>query len=314
MVCTVRIAVVGSKSGADPDSKTCTREQVHLYGAVFFQIGQHRFAVPLIESILSVRFRGSMPSVTPKILLALVAVQIVACSTMVAAEHQTIAVEDQSATESPLAISGTVSFWEAVNRDRPAWATAREDTLTYSHGKDITAKNISSQPIMAVVLSIKLSLPHGEGLAVSVQSDYFFKPDLLARGDTLSIVEPLGDGRSVIPLRSHETIEPHVVGRVLYAQLADGSSFGDEEHGKKILSLREGSWEALRRLDQIYRTQGPEQLMEALKQPLERHDTVHLVPEGLLSVANQSGSAGAEETIQRRLTAATSHQEMIKTR
>jgi hypothetical protein len=93
------------------------------------------------------------------------------------------------------------------------------------------------------------------------------------------------------------------------------SGFGDEEYGKKIVSLRERAWEMLRRLDHIYRTQGPEQLMEALKQPLERHDALHLIPEGLLSVANQSGSAGAEEMIQRKLTAATSHQkEMIKTR
>jgi hypothetical protein len=255
-----------------------------------------------------------MPSVTPKILQALVAVQIVACSTMVAAERQTIAVEDQSAAGVPLAISGTVSFLETLNRDRPAWATAQEDTLTYSYGENITAKNISSQPIMAVVLSIKFSLPHGEMSRHSVQSDYFFKPGLLAPGETLSIVEPLGDGRTVIPLRSHETIEPHVEARVLYAQLADGSGFGDEEYGKKIVSLRERMWEMLRRFDQIYRTRGPEQLMEALKQPLERSDAVHLIPEALLAVANQSGSAGAEETIQRKLTAATSHQEMIKTR
>ncbi len=256
-----------------------------------------------------------MPSATPKILLTLVAVQIVACSTMVAAERQTIAVEDQSATGSPLAISGTVSSSETVNRDRPAWATDREDTLTFAYGEDITATNISSQPIVAVVLSIKYSLPHGERWTRSVQSDYFFKPDMLAPRDTLSIVEPLGDDRTVISPRSPETIEPHVEARVLYAQLADGSGFGDEEYGKKIVSLRERAWEMLRRLDQIYRTQGPEQLMEALRQPLERYDTVHLVPEGLLSVANQSGSAGAEEMIQRKLTAATSHQkEMIKTR
>jgi len=167
---------------------------------------------------------------------------------------------------------------------------------------------------MAVVLSIKFSLPHGEMWTHSVQSDYFFKPDLLAPGDKLSIVEPLGDSRSVIPLRSHETIEPHVEARVLYAQLADGSGFGDEEYGKKILSLRQRSWEMLHRFDQIYRRQGPEQLMEVLRQPLERHDAVHLVPETLLSVANQSGPAGAEETIQRKLAAATRHQEMIKTR
>ncbi len=256
-----------------------------------------------------------MSSVAPKILQALVAVQIVACSTMVAAERQTIQVEDQSATGSPLAISGTVSFSETVNRDRPAWATAREDTLTYAYGEDITATNISSQPIVAEVISIKFSLPHGEMWTHSVQSDYFFKADLLAPGETLSIVEPLGDDRTVIPLRSHETMDPHVEARVLYAQLADGSGFGDEEYGKKIVSLRERAWEMLRRLDQIYRTQGPEQLMEALKQPLERHDAVHLIPEGLLSVANQSGSAGPEEMIQRKLTAATSHQkEMIKTR
>jgi hypothetical protein len=176
----------------------------------------------------------------------------------------------------------------------------------------VVGKNISSQPILAVVLSIRFALPRGGGGTHLVQHDYFFKPDLVSPGDVLSIVEPLGDSRSVIPLRSHEMIEPYARARVLYAELADGTAFGDEEAGKKIVNLRGRSWELLRQLDQIYRRQGPGQLMRALRQPVEnRQDAVHVVPESLLSIANESGPAGAEKAIKKKLTAAARHQEMI---
>jgi len=252
-----------------------------------------------------------MPSVALKIWQALVAVQIVAYSALMAAEYKTIAVEDQSTTGSPLAISGTVSYWEVVNRDRPAWATTGEDTLTYSHGEAVTGKNISSRPLLAVALSINFILPHGESWTQSVQYDYFFK-DLLAPGGTLFISMPLGDSRSVIPLRSPETVEPHVAARVLYAQSADGTVFGDEEYGKKIVSLRGRALEMLRRIDQIYRTQGPKQFLDALKQPVEPHDASHTILELLLSTADQSGPASAEEKLQGMLAAATRHQGMLK--
>jgi hypothetical protein len=201
-----------------------------------------------------------------------------------------------------LAISGTVSFWEAVNGD----------TLTYSDGENITAKNTSSQPILAVVLSIRLVLPHGETQKETRQFDRFFRPDLIAPGDTLSTSWPLGEYRTAVPLRgASPTIEPHAEVQVLYAQFSDGSVFGVEKYGEPILSLRSKAWETLRRLDRIYATQGPEEFLEALKRPVQLHDAVHVIEKDLLSTADQSGPAGAEEKVQTMLTLAMRREEMI---
>jgi len=236
---------------------------------------------------------------------ALMAATIAACSTVGPAWAQlqnAIPVQDQSAPGSPLAISGTVSFSEAVDGD----------TLAYSHGENITARNISGQPILAVGLSIRLVLPHGEMRKHAIQFDRFFRPDLIAPGDTLSISWPLGEYRTVAPLRGHPpTIEPHAEVQVLYAQFPDGGVFGAEEYGETILSLRSRAWETLRRLDRIYTTQGPEEFLEALKRPVEPHDAVHVIVKDLLSTADQYGAASAEGKVQRMLMLATRRQEMI---
>jgi hypothetical protein len=219
------------------------------------------------------------------------------------AQSQTaIPVEDQSAPGSPLSISGTASFWEAVDGD----------TLTYSIGENITAENVSTQPILAVVVSVRLLLPRGERQGSTTQFDYFFRPDLIAPGQTLPIFLPLGDARIVVPHRGgRTTMEHHAEARVLYAQFQDGSVFGSENDGEPMLNLRKKAWETLRRLDRIYTTQGPEEFLEALRQPVEPHDDVHIIVKRLLATAKQSGPASAEEKVQAMLTLGTRRQEMI---
>ena len=174
---------------------------------------------------------------------------------------------DTAAAGSPLALSGTL--------------TSDGHTTQYT----IIGKNVGSKEIVAFYVESK---PIGTFTAF-VEHDYFFKSNGIAPDETLEISTVTEDWAA------RPGITPET--KLVYAQFADGTSWGDQKVGARISAKRPTAQAHFERLLTIYEQQGEAAFLMAL-----RTDTSHSgISYQLLSIQAKLRTAAALDHLKMRI-------------
>jgi hypothetical protein len=168
-----------------------------------------------------------------------------------------VLVEDSSGPGSPLQVSGSVSFVESV--------VAHE--VTSYRSEDVRVRDISHEPILLIVASFEDAGPKSSGENFDLVVDDFFKEKVILPGEEVVLLQrPLGQHYTSEPFRAARGDErpPRAQFRLLFAQLLDGSTFGDPVAAKKWLDMRQSTLVSLKKLRQTYYERGVSHLLNAL--------------------------------------------------
>jgi hypothetical protein len=168
-----------------------------------------------------------------------------------------VPVEDSSGAGSPLQVSGSVSFVESV---------AANEVTSY-RSEDVRVRDISHEPILLIVASFEDAGPRSSGENFDLVVDNFFKEKVILPGEEVVLLQrPLGQHHTSEPFRVARGDErpPRAQFRLLFAQLLDGSTFGDPAAAKKWLDMRHSTLVSLKKLQQVYYERGAPHLLNAL--------------------------------------------------
>jgi len=178
------------------------------------------------------------------------------------AQEFTIPVSAPSETGSPVALHGSLTATNDLAGDPSCPCTASLSLVNVS-GKRIVIliTELVSQIEVAGVVRSRFDY---RGI-----DDYFFKADLFEPNAT-KIVET-----RIIPYGEEQhqgepaEVPPQLkaMAQVIFAQFADGSTWGDLAAAKEPLKNRLQAWNELLSLANIYRTQGEQRVLAALKEP-----------------------------------------------
>ena len=185
---------------------------------------------------------------------------------LTAAQVAALQVTDASAPDSPIHISGSlIVARSAETSPRCELVHAPRCTVT-STQRDITLRNVSGRAIVAFVVEIGGRSWNGDFYSNRTwQSENIFGA-LFTPGAS----EPWRDagGIEITPLGpGDEPFAPASEARVVFAQFDDGTMFGNQKAGEKLLLMRQQSLESLAQLDAIYTRQGEQAFEKAARQP-----------------------------------------------
>jgi hypothetical protein len=170
-----------------------------------------------------------------------------------------VPVQDKSEPNSPLQVSGELSFADTV--------IANE--VETAHSELVKVRNISDKPILLVVASLDEAGPRSSPEDFDLTTDNFFKDKPIQPGDEVTLLQqPRGERYTINPFKSAtgEGRSPKAEFRLQFVQFADGSIFGNLETGKKYIASRQSTLSALKALDKAYREQGESGLLQTLEQ------------------------------------------------
>jgi len=144
-----------------------------------------------------------------------------------------VEITDISSSDSPLKISGHVSFEEVV--------TDIEAKARYS--LDATLTNVSSKPIMSYHIAMSVSPSIGPGVNAQYTDDRFFRDEMIAQPGGAALLQETASTWRAVPIANAapESKVAVVKAKVVFVQFADGSRFGDEKWGAKIRNERVGA-------------------------------------------------------------------------
>lgn len=145
---------------------------------------------------------------------------------------------------------------------------ASNGMLSMSFQTDWAIKNISSKTIVAVVETMLVQYSNGSSDSVTEEYDAFFHPQLLNPGDSFPMGSGGSNGQKVIEDRHSGHSDPACEVAAQWVQFADGSTFGDVQQAKHLLASRKLIFEALGRLDDVYKSDGAEVFLSELLKPI----------------------------------------------
>jgi len=152
----------------------------------------------------------------------------------------TVPVTDTSASESPLQITGNITFTDRI---------AGNSVVSFSN-YELTAKNISGKAIVLLVVRFSEAGTRGGGILHTIQRDDFFRDNEIAPEKNFLLDQSHGGIQThccINPLDSGK--DPVAEVRVIYCEFSDGSTYGERSQAGDILTTRSSILEHLRQLD-----------------------------------------------------------------
>lgn len=158
----------------------------------------------------------------------------------------------------------------------------------------VTIKNTSQQMVMAYVLAVtNLCFPRQE----LYRHDFFFKANGFGAGesDQWKLASPGSELKEMTaPLGP-----PNFEGKVLFVQLADGTTWGDADVGQKLFSQRA---DVLKFLNRLRDASGDEKkFLQILRGKHPSQTSVSAVAEHIRMMQGQGGTQAAIDNVNQRL-------------
>jgi hypothetical protein len=216
-----------------------------------------------------------------------------------AAQTTVVDVKDESAVKCPVRMSGTIEFTESevagVNH------TSFVDKLS--------ATNLSSVPIVAMVTYVSIGNSRGPLLADDRQLDAFFSHDReIAPGQTWTHTHN-DNGEFVTPFSNKATkVAPAASSQVIFVQFADGNTCGDANDGRTIslMNTRTDLLLALKKLDNAAKM-GESKFLNALAENVtDKTENAQGILNDIKEMQKEKGSAAVIEHIRSMLDVAAS--------
>ncbi len=179
----------------------------------------------------------------------------------------TVPVVDRSPADCPFSYTGTVTLLEHVGLDN-----------TYEgYAGDLAIRNNSGKAVVAVVTTVLVHYSNGLNATQEDIEENFWTPtpDLPGQEFTtpLSAVRPNALTEKPVSGRTAESVglrpqPPSVEVIARWVQFADGSSWGDKQNQQvqETLDRRRRDIDTMRRLANMYDTQGPEAFAREIEQ------------------------------------------------
>src|SRR5215471_9768092 len=177
---------------------------------------------------------------------------ILAVAIPVSASDLTTPIVDKSSSGSAVKNTGTVTVSSRIENGN----------VLVSHQDNWKAHNISTRPIVALVESLSVHFPGGHVITRLARYEAFFHPTLIGPSEEVDLWAP-PSGEQVNP-SGMDSGEPYCEAKLLWAQFADGSTFGDEKYSVDLLRERKETWSALAHLDDVYKSRGADAFLEEL--------------------------------------------------
>lgn len=206
----------------------------------------------------------------------------------------TVPVTDDSAPESPLQVSGTITFTDQLSGN----------SVVSSSKYELTATNVSDKGIVLMLVRFRESGSRGGGTLHNIQQDNFFENEAIAPKKTFVLDRSIGGfqtGCCVNPLESGR--DPVAEVSVIYSEFTDGSTYGDKSAAADILATRSLIIERLRQLDAA---KVDETFVRLLAQKLQSYEADAFL-ETVRSVQKSGGTEAARAQVRRDLGNATRH-------
>jgi hypothetical protein len=164
---------------------------------------------------------------------------------------------DVSEAGAPLRVAGSVTA-----KDQPS------ELPRYSFEGDIEMSNVSSKPILLMVLTLDVLSALPVSLNYREERDYFFESKTLQPGSSTKLQRVLG--RFGEPSRKEDfavEVKPFARAKVAFVQFSDGSSWGYAAAAEQVLRNRQLSLKQLELLNEDYRKRSEEEFLDEFLQP-----------------------------------------------
>jgi hypothetical protein len=144
-----------------------------------------------------------------------------------------VTIEDISAPDSPIRISGQAILVEEINIT----------DFHYKFNVDATLTNVSSQPLLCYNVVIDVVSSSALGEKGNFTDDRFFSDEMIMQPGSATSVQYGPTAWRSVSLKSGEASagSRHVKARVVFAQLADGTRFGDAKFEQQLRADRTGT-------------------------------------------------------------------------
>jgi hypothetical protein len=231
-------------------------------------------------------------SVLGFLLIALIDPNGASCS----AVERRMRLRDVSAKESPISVSGYVTYRYDDSKNFP-----------FSYQENISAKNVSSKSVLLMVMHVEANGTPGRDETYS--QEYFFE-NALEPGAVEVHDEPgtsFGQAVNGTPLIDSEH-DPHAVAkvRVEFVQFSDGSTWGDAGAAEHVLKMRSETLAELDKLEHIYEQAREDAFLEELARADDYLPVISQLKGGCRNKAKTSNCA--HNAVQRTIDAARDHQ------
>ncbi|MGC1686541.1 MAG: hypothetical protein WA734_13035 [Candidatus Acidiferrales bacterium] len=155
-----------------------------------------------------------------------------------------VEVNDLSDKGSPLKIDSKVVFLDEIVADN------QELRTRYSLDGRVT--NAASLEVLAFEVQLDMFSDRGGGGHLNYDVDFFFKQEGIAPGSEVPVKEN-ATGWEIVPYHADVSARAaRAEGRVIYAEFADGSTFGHSDWGSSLHAGRIGTMDRMKALVQIY--------------------------------------------------------------
>jgi len=226
------------------------------------------------------------------LLTALVGPERASC----AAVERRMKLQDVSAKESPISVSGYVTYRYDDSK-----------ALPFSYQENISARNVSPKSVLLMVMHLEAEGTPGRDETYS--REYFFgdslKPGAVEVHDGLGT--SFGQAVNGVPLAVSEH-DPHAAAkvRVEFVQFSDGSTWGDAGSAENVLKMRSETLAELDKLEHIYEQAGEEAFLEEFERADDYLPTISMLKHACKDKATTSNCAHG--AVQRTIDAAKDHQ------
>lgn len=203
-----------------------------------------------------------------------------------------VPINDKSVPASPLENAGTVTLSQFIE----------ESNWLMSHAEEWTVRNRSSKSIVTIIETLLVHYSNGRSEEIQSQYELFFSPDPLKPGSTTSFSSTRSSPRTVSPLNHSQpltTPSSEVFAR--WVQFDDGTTFGDGTYAKQLLLNRKAILDALKQLDKIYDSKGPDEFAQQLQQQPYPSPDVNGYIEHIRRVQAHEGTEKAIQTLRMHL-------------
>jgi hypothetical protein len=172
------------------------------------------------------------------------------------AEALRMSVVNVSEQGCPVDVSGYVDF-----------VAEKGATLPNSFRIALTADNVSTKDVLAMVININTTGTGKISLNKTRSEDYFFRDDLFKVNQKVELHDVSGPYGEPSANAMPELSQPRSTAMITFVQFADGSTWGDASKGRDIAVDRLRSMNELKLLATTYDTKGDEQFVTELKRP-----------------------------------------------
>jgi len=206
----------------------------------------------------------------------------------------TVPVTGDPAPGSPLQIAGKITFTDQV------FGNSVVSSSTY----ELTARNVSGKGIVLMLVRFREVGPRGGGVLHNIQWDNFFRDDEIVPEENFVLDRSSGGFQTYCCINPFESgIAPIAEARVIYAEFANGSTYGERSEAAGIFTTRSVILEYLHQLD---RAGGNEAFLRLLAQKLKSDEADGFI-ETLRSVQKKGGTEAARGQVRRELRNAARH-------